>query len=195
MNYSVVTIAFVSLLVGRLSSASIPFDPALLDKSHVVYTTGCKIENPVGQSITIKSDRLEYRPLIFTKLFDFECLPWTDVFYQRRPHHMRIVKHQRFIRPTQQSPLGGAPYATGPPCSVVQPVEIYWPWGPTRPKFVKEFRVIFDALRVNKELADNCTAHGSTNVTDAAAGFLYAIAYDYRIPLGSLSTRNNMSTI
>ena len=170
----------ISILLTLLCSTSavIPFDPAYRGSTHEVVTANCEFDRASSTSVAIKGDKLTYTPQINNDprgcFMCVNCEGYTDLYYRQRPKHMRLeVLPVAFASADQNGNV--------PSCSGLQKKQIYWPWGPTRPGYVREFTKMFNATLEMKKVSGACVK--KTGQIDAVIGFMYTVAYDYSIKL------------
>lgn len=173
----------VCLLKLTLAS-SVPFDPKLVNSTHEVRESPC-IPWSDSSSLTLNTKSLTYVPTIsndnrgITNTF---CQGRVDLYYRHRPNHMWIEVIPTLRIPFVRNRTTGQ-YIADPTksCASAQVKQVYWPWGPSRPGFVAEFKKIFQAALSMKSSGPECLSKMGN--LDAITSYLYAVAYDYFITL------------
>ncbi len=183
---------FLVLNIQLASAVLIPFDPSYLGSTHEIYLgRGCGYPRAPSTSITLNEKSMTHIPVIqnedrgpaYTETVF--CQGRTDLFYRHRPHHMWLE-----VTPTVSKPFAraadGRPIPNKPAsCDDLQPKKTYWPWGASRDGFVREFKVLFEALVDMRKADPSCLR--KRGQLDAAINYLYAVAFDYFIALPSAS--------
>ncbi len=180
------TLLLVAALVCASHALSVPFNPSLVNKTHEVTWPPCGYPLATSSALTLGPKSLTYEPRIERRsrgaqyLGYWLCKGQIDLFYRHRPQHMRLEVIPTLTKPFRTS-LRGPLEDQGPPCSELQTKRVYWPWGPSRPRFVAEFTKIYNTTKAMKRADNGCIRDNGP--IDTIIAYLHTVAYDYYIPL------------